>query len=102
MSEFTIELSTVTTEKSGPDNDRKKRRTSDWMTKYEYSRLLAARTVQLSRGALSTIDATGMTDASEIAKQELHARVIPLIIRRVLPGGVIEVWNPRHMNIRDY
>ena len=78
-----------------------KHETSAWMTKYEYTRLLAARALQISTGDSPKIDVSGIHDPYEIARREIHARVVPLVIQRVLPNGKIETWNVRDMHIRD-
>ena len=79
-----------------------KNRTSDYMTKYEYTRLIACRAVEIEHGALSKIDAEDIYDPMEIARMELHARVIPLVIVRTLQDGTSETWYVKDMHIRDY
>jgi DNA-directed RNA polymerase subunit K/omega len=78
-------------------------KTSPYMTKYEYTRLIAQRAIQLSKGVdYPRIDATGMYDPKEIAIRELHERVLPYIILRKLPDGTEESWDPKDMHIRNF
>ena len=84
------------------DMNEKKRKTTKHMTKYEYSRLLAVRTLQITMGAPTFVDTTGIYDATEIAKREIQERKIPLVIRRVFPNGSEEFWDIKDMVIRDY
>ena len=78
------------------------RKTSHYMTRYEYARLVGFRTLHIMGGAPPKIDIEGMVCPQEIAKRELHQRVIPLIITRTLPNGTRERWNPNEMHIIDY
>jgi len=85
--------------------DAPTRKTSAYMTKYEYARLLATRALQISAGTergRPRVDAEGLYDPSEIAKCEIHERVVPLVIRRTLPDGSVETWSVKDMHIRDY
>lgn len=72
------------------------------LTKYEYVRLLSERTVQLSEGASSMINNTENLSYKEIAKLEIHNKVIPLIIERVLPNGLKERFKISELEIKKY
>ena len=69
------------------------------MTKFEYTRLLGIRAVQISMNAPVMIDINNMIDPIEIAKKEIKECKIPLIIKRKLPNGTFENWNVRDMII---
>jgi len=71
-----------------------KRITKPVLNKYERARLLATRTKQLSLGAkpLVKIESKTPLPPYEIALHELKEKMIPLIIKRVLPSGKIELW----------
>ena len=58
------------------------------LTRFEKARIMGARALQLSLGAppFIPIPATARTSL-DIAMEELDKRVIPIIIRRVLPNG---------------
>ena len=60
-----------------------------YLTKFEKIRVLGARATQISQGAPSTVDVTGLTDAMEIAKKELAEHKLPIIIQRIYPDGNI-------------
>ena len=83
-------------------DEKDNRKTSWYMTKYEYTRLLATRTLQISAGAPPQINAKGIYDPMKIAQMEIYEHVIPLDIKRVLPDGSIEMWNVKDMFIRDF
>ena len=63
------------------------------MTKYERSRVLGTRALQISMNAPVMVDIAGETDPLKIAGKELRERKIPMIIRRYLPDGSYEDWN---------
>jgi DNA-directed RNA polymerase I, II, and III subunit RPABC2 len=70
-----------------------KRVTTRYMTKYERSRVLGTRALQISMNAPVMVDIAGETDPLKIAGKELRERKIPMIIRRYLPDGSYEDWN---------
>jgi len=61
------------------------------MTRYERSRVVGARALQISMGApiLIRIDAS-IHDPIRIAEIELQKRLLPITIRRKLPSKVYE------------
>ena len=71
-----------------------------YLTKFEKIRVLGARATQISQGAPSTVDITGLTDAMEIAKKELNEGKLPMVIERIYPdGSVVEL---RVMDMEQY
>jgi len=61
------------------------------MTRYERSRVIGARALQISMGApiLIRVDPS-IHDPISIAEIELEKRVLPITIRRKLPSGSYE------------
>ncbi len=57
------------------------------LTKYEKSRIIGARALQLSMGAPILVDFEEVLDPIIIAEQELISNMLPLTIRRYLPDG---------------
>ena len=58
------------------------------LTRFEKARIMGARALQLSLGAPIFIEIPkGATTSLEIAMEELKQRIIPIIIRRLLPNG---------------
>ena len=58
------------------------------LTRFEKARIMGSRALQLSLGAPPFIDfSKNMSTSLEIAMEELHQRVIPIVIRRTLPNG---------------
>ena len=58
------------------------------LTRFEKARIMGSRALQLSLGAPPFIDITkNISTSLEIAMEELHQKVIPIVIRRTLPNG---------------
>ena len=68
-------------------------KTTPYMTKYEYTRIISRRAIDISNNYPITIDPRGEINPIEIAKRELYARTLPLTIRRYLPTGEHDDWN---------
>lgn len=96
-----IEIEIIDEECATPENTKK---TSNMMTRYEYTLLVAARALQISAGSepLIPFREEGIYDPREIAERELKERVIPLVIQRSLPDGSKEYWHVRDMFIKNY
>ncbi|MDO8124825.1 MAG: DNA-directed RNA polymerase subunit K [Candidatus Hermodarchaeota archaeon] len=71
--------------KKGPEIGPKR------MTRYEKSRVVGARALQISMGApILTRIGPDFHDPIRIAEAELEKRVLPITIRRKLPSGIFE------------
>ena len=58
------------------------------LTRFEKARIMGSRALQLSLGAPPFIDfSENISTSLEIAMEELHQKVIPIVIRRALPNG---------------
>lgn len=70
------------------------------LTKYEYTRILGVRANQVEQGAalFVTVPDT-MIDSYLIAKEELHQKKLPFIIKRPIPNGTIEYWKLEDLEI---
>jgi DNA-directed RNA polymerase subunit K/omega len=63
------------------------------LTRYEYTKIISFRASQIANGAKPyVLVPEGMTDAYEIAKMELLAKRLPVILKRPLPNGNFETW----------
>lgn len=69
------------------------------LTKYERARILGTRAVQISMNAPVLVAIDGETDPLIIAEKELRERVIPLIVRRVLPDNTYEDWGINELDV---
>jgi DNA-directed RNA polymerase subunit K/omega len=80
----------------------KERKTSPYMSIYEYTALLNARTLQISKPMYEDAPKVPLInpedyDPISIATRELKAGLINLVIRRKLPDGTTEDWFPSEM-----
>ncbi|MCL7382909.1 MAG: DNA-directed RNA polymerase subunit K [Thaumarchaeota archaeon] len=57
------------------------------LTKYEIARIVGGRALQLSLGAFPLVEVKPGDTPIDIAKRELEAGVLPIIIRRRKPDG---------------
>lgn len=69
------------------------------LTKYERARVLGTRALQISMNAPVLVALEGETDPLTIAQKELRERVIPLMIRRILPDNTYEDWSIRELDV---
>jgi DNA-directed RNA polymerase I, II, and III subunit RPABC2 len=61
------------------------------LTRFERARIVGARALQVSLGAPILVRlAMGVSDAIDIAIQELNERVLPMTVRRTLPEGTFQ------------
>ncbi|KAF5193665.1 DNA-directed RNA pol subunit RPABC2 [Thalictrum thalictroides] len=81
--------------------EKKDRKTSKYMTKYERARILGTRALQISMNAPVMVELEGETDPLEIAMKELRDRKIPFTIRRYLPDGSYEDWGVDELIVED-
>lgn len=79
----------------------KPKMTTPYMSVYEYCALINARAVQLGstpeNGPRVPIERPEDYDPLLIATREIHAGLVTLIIRRTLPDGTTEDWDPKEM-----
>jgi DNA-directed RNA polymerase I, II, and III subunit RPABC2 len=75
-------------------------RTLPFITRYERARVIGERAKQLNAGAKSfvEIDET-VIDGYLIALKEFEAKAIPFIVQRPLPGGGVEMWKLKDLEI---
>jgi len=61
------------------------------LTRFERARIVGARALQVSLGAPILVKLEkGVSDAIDIAIQELNERVLPMTVRRTLPEGTFQ------------
>jgi len=60
------------------------------LTRFEVTRLISARALQLSLGAPALVKSPKAAGFLEIARHELDKKVIPLAVLREFPDGHIE------------
>jgi len=60
------------------------------ITRFEKTRLISARSLQLSLGAPPLVKPPKDASMREIAFLELHEKVLPLVVLRKLPNGEIQ------------
>ena len=75
------------------------RRTSDIITKYEYTEVISVRAKQIEKGSKIFIDIKNLSNPISIAKRELEEKKCPLSIRRMLTYDSAEIWTANELII---
>ena len=78
---------------------RPKRKTIPILSKYERTRVVGERAIQISMGAPPLVEVGNLENPVDIAEKELREKKIPYIIKRVLPNGLIELWRVDELRI---
>ena len=80
------------------ESKKKNYKTNPTLTKYEKSRILSERSVQITSGANILIpDNNKFTNAYQIAYEEFNRDLIPFIIKRPY-GNSFEYWKLKDLN----
>eukprot|EP00744_Colponema_vietnamica_P007871 GILI01011276.1.p1 GENE.GILI01011276.1~~GILI01011276.1.p1 ORF type:complete len:191 (+),score=31.90 GILI01011276.1:44-616(+) len=83
----------------GRKRDAHERVTTAILTKYERARMLGTRALQISMNAPVLVPCEGETDPLTIALKELRSRVIPIVVRRILPDNTYEDWRIQELEV---
>jgi DNA-directed RNA polymerase subunit K/omega len=84
------------------NKDFKPLKTPKYMTLFEYTAILGKRASQLQDNVPILISDYDKNDSlMEIAKKELKERVIPFIIERPLPNGLVEHVHIKYLTLRE-
>lgn len=74
-----------------------------FMTRFEFSRLVAVRTMQLSSGAKPQVETFENESLMDIAIREVAERKVELVVEKDHPNGFIERLElSQFQDIRDY
>ena len=79
-----------------PDDERI---TSEVMTRFEYTNVVATRARQLEQGSMAFVDYSNITDYKKIAELEILTKKCPIDIIRKLNNNYIERWHVNEMII---
>jgi DNA-directed RNA polymerase subunit K/omega len=70
------------------------------LSKYEAASIVGMRSQQIVQGSAPLVTVP-TDDPIEIAQAELNAKIIPVVIRRILPNGVAEYWRLSELRYYD-
>jgi DNA-directed RNA polymerase I, II, and III subunit RPABC2 len=79
--------------------NRQERKTIPILSKYERTRVVGERAIQISMGAPPLVEVGNLENPVDIAEKELREKKIPYIIKRILPNGLIELWSVDELRI---
>ncbi|PIS45214.1 MAG: DNA-directed RNA polymerase subunit K [Ignavibacteria bacterium CG08_land_8_20_14_0_20_37_9] len=60
------------------------------LSRFEITRLISARALQLSLGAPSLVKTTKVQSIYDVARMEFEEKIIPLAVHRKMPDGRVE------------
>lgn len=81
----------------------KDRKTEPYMTKYEWTRLIGDRAKMIDNNEPSTLeDLHGETNSMKIARMEILARKLPMIVRRKMPDQSVEIWRADELELPTF
>lgn len=75
------------------------------LTRFEYVRLLGARSLQIALGAPILVKADSVSNPSELAKTEFKEKLLPITIKRKMPSDervVVEINEAIENWLEDY
>ena len=81
-----------------------KKITNNFMSKYEFTRILGTRTTQIEKGSIVLLknaeELKKKYNPEQLAILELQNKSCPLYLIRDIPNGNIEIWDVNELNIR--
>ncbi len=74
---------------------------TNFLTKYERTKVIGVRAEQLARGAQALVDLPEGVQFHpyEVAERELLSRKLPLVLQRTMPDGKTELFKLENMKI---
>jgi len=84
------------------DEPPKMKKSTPYMTRFEFTKLVAARALALQAGADPLINRTSDMVLIDVAESEVRARLAPLAIRRTFPDGSYEDWKLSELEMRGF
>ena len=75
------------------------RRTSEVITKFEYTDVTSNRAKQIENGSPIFTDIKGESDPIKMAELEIHMKRCPLSVRRMISHNICEIWDVNDMII---
>lgn len=77
--------------------EKKKRKTSDFLTRFEYAEIISSRAKQISDGGKCFIE-TNLVNSIDIAKEELRQGKCPLNVERTIGDKIKEIWSVNELS----
>lgn len=74
------------------EENRDKRKSFPFLTKYEYTKMIGIRAEQISKGAKPLVETEGLVESIDIAEREYKEGKLPFLIERPMPNGTTELW----------
>lgn len=75
------------------------RKTSEIMTRFEYTEIISQRAKQIENGGPCYTDVDDLTDPIDMAEKEVRDKKCPLDIIRMISANVAELWHANEMGV---
>ena len=79
-----------------------KRKTSEIITKFEFTEVVSNRAKQIENGGKIFTDIGSLSNPIEMAELEIKMKKCPLSIRRMISSNLAEIWDVNEMIIPYY
>lgn len=76
--------------------------TSEYMSRYEFVKLVGVRATQISQGVVVMTNIDNLNDPIEMAIKEIYDNKCPLIIKRYIGLNKYEQWSARELIKKNY
>jgi len=77
----------------------KSRKTSEVITKFEFTDVVSNRAKQIEDGSKIFVDIKNESNPIKMAEMEIRMKSCPLSIRRMISGNIAEIWEVNEMII---
>lgn len=81
---------------------KQERKTTPYMTKFEYSYLISQRALAIENGSPLMYPETSFIHSIDIAREETRMGLNPIIIQRQIPPNIIEEWKCSELKLPEY
>lgn len=73
------------------------RLTSEFLSKYEFNKIVGIRAQQISDGSIIHIDVSHLDNPKEMAEYELYNNKCPLSVERYIGNNKYEIWSTQEL-----
>ncbi len=75
------------------------RKTSEVITKFEFTDVVSNRAKQIENGSLIFVDAGDEDNPVKMAEMEIRKKKCPLSVRRMISNNIAEIWEVNEMSV---
>jgi DNA-directed RNA polymerase subunit K/omega len=76
--------------------------TSEYMSRYEFVKIVGIRATQISQGSIVFTDIGNLTNPIDMATKEVYDNKCPLMVKRYIGLNKYELWSARELIKKNY